>query len=47
VGAAVLEPEVAIGRAARQVFASENAGDSWVKLRREFAEIRTLAWTPN
>lgn len=30
-----------------QLFASDNAGDSWVKLRREFAEIRTLAWTPN
>ena len=30
-----------------EIFASENAGDSWVKLRREFSEIRALAWTPN
>jgi hypothetical protein len=29
------------------MFASEDAGDSWVKLRREFSEIRALAWTPN
>ncbi len=30
-----------------EIFASEDAGDSWVKLRREFSEIRALAWTPN
>lgn len=30
-----------------EMFASEDAGDSWVKLRREFSEIRALAWTPN
>jgi photosystem II stability/assembly factor-like uncharacterized protein len=30
-----------------EVFGSGDAGDSWVKLRREFSEIRALAWTPN
>jgi len=30
-----------------EVFASNDAGDSWVKLRREFSEIRALAWTPS
>ena len=30
-----------------ELFASHNAGDSWVKLRREFAETRALTWTPN
>jgi len=30
-----------------EVFASHDAGDSWVKLRREFAETRALTWTPN
>ena len=30
-----------------EVFASRNGGDSWVKLQREFSEIRALAWTPN
>ena len=30
-----------------EIFASPDAGDSWVKLRREFSEIRSLAWTPN
>jgi len=30
-----------------EIFASEDAGDSWVKLGREFSEIRALAWTPN
>ena len=30
-----------------QVFCSEDAGDSWVKLGKEFTEIRALAWTPN
>lgn len=30
-----------------QLFRSSDGGDSWVKLRREFAEIRALAWTPN
>jgi photosystem II stability/assembly factor-like uncharacterized protein len=30
-----------------ELFASDTAGDSWVKLRREFAETRALAWTPN
>jgi hypothetical protein len=29
------------------LFASHDAGDSWVKLRREFAETRALTWTPN
>ena len=30
-----------------QLFASDDGGDSWVKLRREFTEIRALTWTPN
>ena len=30
-----------------QLFASTDGGDSWVKRRREFTEIRALAWTPN
>ena len=30
-----------------ELFASDDAGDSWKKLRREFAETRALAWTPN
>lgn len=30
-----------------EVFCSEDAGDSWRKLEREFGEIRPVAWTPN
>jgi photosystem II stability/assembly factor-like uncharacterized protein len=30
-----------------QVFISNDAGDSWSKVRREFSEIRALAWVPN
>jgi photosystem II stability/assembly factor-like uncharacterized protein len=30
-----------------ELYASDNAGDSWRKLPREFTEIRSLAWTPN
>jgi photosystem II stability/assembly factor-like uncharacterized protein len=30
-----------------QLFLTEDGGDSWTKLRREFAEVRSLAWTPN
>jgi photosystem II stability/assembly factor-like uncharacterized protein len=30
-----------------QLFLSNDGGDSWVKLRREFAEIRSLAWMPH
>lgn len=30
-----------------QVFVSEDGGDSWLKIRREFSEIRALAWVPN
>jgi photosystem II stability/assembly factor-like uncharacterized protein len=30
-----------------QVFISEDGGDSWRKVRREFTEIRSLAWVPN
>ncbi len=29
------------------LFAGADGGDSWVKRRREFTEIRALAWTPN
>lgn len=30
-----------------QLFASHDGGDSWVKLQREFTQIRALVWTPN
>lgn len=30
-----------------QVFASADGGDWWIKMRREFTEIRGLAWVPN
>jgi photosystem II stability/assembly factor-like uncharacterized protein len=30
-----------------ELYASEDAGDSWAKLPREFTEIRSLAWVPN
>ncbi len=30
-----------------EVFVSEDAGDSWSKIPREFGEIRTAAWLPN
>jgi photosystem II stability/assembly factor-like uncharacterized protein len=30
-----------------ELFASEDAGDRWKKLPREFTEIRALAWTPD
>ena len=30
-----------------QLFASADGGDWWVKLRKEFTEIRGMAWTPN
>ncbi len=30
-----------------QLFVSNDGGDSWEKLRREFAEVRAVAWTPN
>ncbi len=30
-----------------ELYASDNAGDSWRKLPREFTEIRSLVWTPN
>jgi photosystem II stability/assembly factor-like uncharacterized protein len=30
-----------------QVFVSDDAGDSWRKVKREFSEIRALAWVPN
>jgi photosystem II stability/assembly factor-like uncharacterized protein len=30
-----------------QLYATRDAGDSWQKLRREFSEIRALAWLPN
>jgi photosystem II stability/assembly factor-like uncharacterized protein len=30
-----------------ELYASQNAGDSWRKLPREFTEVRALAWTPN
>ena len=30
-----------------QIYATADGGDWWVKLRREFTEVRGLAWTPN
>ena len=30
-----------------EVFHSEDAGDTWGKFSREFAEIRSIVWTPN
>lgn len=30
-----------------EIFVSEDTGDNWNKLDREFSEIRSLAWTPN
>jgi photosystem II stability/assembly factor-like uncharacterized protein len=30
-----------------EVYISENAGESWRKIAREFGEIRTAAWVPN
>ncbi len=30
-----------------ELFCSEDAGDSWRKLDKEFSEIRGIAWTPN
>ena len=30
-----------------ELYMTENAGDSWVKLPREFTEIRAVAWLPN
>ena len=30
-----------------QLYTSEDGGDSWTKLKREFGEIRALAWMPN
>jgi photosystem II stability/assembly factor-like uncharacterized protein len=30
-----------------QVFVSDDGGDAWNKIGREFSEIRSLAWTPN
>jgi hypothetical protein len=30
-----------------EVYISEDAGDSWRKVAREFGEIRAAAWLPN
>lgn len=30
-----------------ELYASEDSGDSWAKLPREFTEIRAIAWLPN
>jgi photosystem II stability/assembly factor-like uncharacterized protein len=30
-----------------EVFVSENSGDTWNKIKREFSEIRALAWVPS
>ena len=30
-----------------ELYRSDNAGDSWSKIRREFTEIRAVSWTPN
>jgi photosystem II stability/assembly factor-like uncharacterized protein len=30
-----------------ELYLTRDAGDSWQKLRREFTEIRAVAWLPN
>jgi photosystem II stability/assembly factor-like uncharacterized protein len=30
-----------------QIFISDDGGDTWVKLRREFTEVKALVWVPN
>ena len=30
-----------------ELYATENAGDTWQKLPREFTEIRAVSWVPN
>lgn len=30
-----------------EIYASEDAGDSWQKVKREFGEIRAIAWCSN
>ena len=30
-----------------EIYVSEDAGDSWQKVKREFGEIRAIAWMPN
>jgi photosystem II stability/assembly factor-like uncharacterized protein len=30
-----------------EIYTSEDAGDSWQKVKREFGEIRAIAWCPN
>jgi photosystem II stability/assembly factor-like uncharacterized protein len=30
-----------------ELYRSNNGGDSWDKLKREFSEVRALAWLPN
>jgi photosystem II stability/assembly factor-like uncharacterized protein len=30
-----------------EIYSSEDAGDSWQKVKREFGEIRAIAWQPN
>jgi photosystem II stability/assembly factor-like uncharacterized protein len=32
---------------AGEVYTSENAGDSWQKVNKEFGEVRAVAWVPN
>ncbi len=38
---------ICVGTVGTGLFASPDGGDSWVKRRREFTEIRALAWMPN
>jgi hypothetical protein len=30
-----------------ELYHSNNRGDSWEKLKREFSEVRALTWLPN
>ena len=30
-----------------ELYTTNNGGDSWEKLHREFTEVRSIAWTPN
>jgi photosystem II stability/assembly factor-like uncharacterized protein len=41
-------PEVVVANSLHgYVYVSDNVGDSWTKVRREFGEIRAIAWVPN
>ena len=42
------DPDLVLASSALgQVYVSSDAGDSWTKLKREFSDIKGLAWMPN